>query len=94
VEPVSSSYGTAVDAHAEGSVAAIVHELEHLRRPWSSREDAVMQSAAHFWDVDRHAAKFPYVFESFYLECWLAAFHLRQKMPPRAILRWPARERS
>jgi hypothetical protein len=50
---------------ADRSIAPAIHELENPRRAWAASEDAVMAWAAHFWDVDRHAAKFPYVFESF-----------------------------
>lgn len=66
---------------AERSIAPVIHELERPRRAWSSSEHAVMEWAAHFWDVDRHAARFPYSLERFYFYRWITALHLRQRMP-------------
>ena len=41
-----------------------------------------MRWAAHFWDVDRWSAKFPYVFEEYYFRRWIAACHLYKTVPP------------
>ena len=41
----------------ERSIAPVIEELESPRRPWGSSEDAVMQSAGDFWDVERWPAK-------------------------------------
>jgi hypothetical protein len=70
---------------AERSLAPVIHELERPRRAWSSSERAVMTWAAHFWDIDRHPAKFPYSFEQFYFYRLITALHLRQRIPPA----WP-----
>jgi hypothetical protein len=70
------------DVLADRSMAPVVHELEKPGRAWSSSEGAVMQWAAHFWDVDRHPATFPYVFEQFYFQRWVTACHVRKHMPP------------
>src|SRR5512132_3187917 len=43
----------------ERSIGPVIQELESSRRPLASSQDAVMQWAAHFWDVDRWPAKFP-----------------------------------
>ena len=67
---------------AEHSIGPVVGELEHPRRAWRSSQEAVMQWAAHFWDVNRHPAKFPYSFEQFYFYRWITALHLRQRIPP------------
>jgi hypothetical protein len=48
---------------ADRSIRAVLAEVEDRRRPWSSSATAVMQWAAHFWNVDRLSVKFPYVFE-------------------------------
>jgi hypothetical protein len=45
-----------------------------------------MQWAAHFWDVDRHSAKFPYVFESFLFQRFISACHLRQRVAPALMI--------
>ena len=66
----------------ERSIALVIEELERPRRPWGSSEDAVMQSAGDFWDVERWPAKFLYVFERFLFYRWVAACHLRQRIPP------------
>jgi hypothetical protein len=56
------------------------------RRAWRASEDAVMQRAAHFWDVNRHPAKFPYSFQEFYFYRWIIAVHLREHLPPALIV--------
>jgi hypothetical protein len=66
---------------AERSLGPVVAELQSPRRPWAASEDAVMEWAAHFWDVDRSRVKFPYVFQRFYLQRWIVACHLRQRIP-------------
>lgn len=67
---------------ADASIAPVINELEDRRRAWSSSEDAVMRWAAHFWDVDRWPAKFPYVFEMYYFRRWVTACHLYRRMTP------------
>jgi hypothetical protein len=64
------------------SIAPVLNELDDRRRAWSSSENAVMQWAAHFWDVDRWPAKFPYVFETYYFRRWVAACHLYRRITP------------
>ena len=64
------------------SIGPVIGELERPGRPWASSQDAVMRWAAHFWDVDRWPAKFPYVFEQFLFYRWVTACHLRQRIPP------------
>ena len=49
--------------HAFEMKRPVIEDVESPRRPWASSEDAVMRWAAHFWDVDRRPANFPYVFE-------------------------------
>jgi hypothetical protein len=39
-----------------------------------------------FWDVDRHSAKFPYVFESFLFQRFISACHLRQRLAPALMI--------
>lgn len=63
------------------SIAPVVQELENQRRGWSSSEEQIMRWAAHFWDVDRWPAKFPYVFEQFYFYRLVVACHLYKHMP-------------
>ena len=70
------------------------HELENPHRPWSGSEDAVMQWAAHFWNVDSGQVVFPWNFEEFYFQRWIIACHLRQKMSPALTLSTAARERA
>ena len=40
-----------------------------------------MEWAAHFWDVSRWPAKFPYAFQEFYVRRWIAAC-LYKTIPP------------
>jgi hypothetical protein len=75
----------------ERSIGPVVGELESPGRPWASSQQAVMQWAAHFWDVDRHAAKFPYVFEQFLFARWVTACHRRTGLCDRCSA---ARSRS
>jgi hypothetical protein len=70
------------DVIGQRSIGPAIDDLEEPRRAWSSSEDAVMAWAAHFWDVDRKPAKFPYVFEQFLFYRWITACHLRQRIPP------------
>jgi hypothetical protein len=65
------------------SIAPLIQELENQRRASSHSEEQVMRCAAHFWDVDRWPAKFPYVFEQFYIYRWVVACHLYKHLPPR-----------
>ena len=69
-------------AMQERSIGPVTRELGSPRRPWASSKDAVMRWAAHFWDVDRRPARFRYVFEQFLFYRWVAACHLRQRIPP------------
>ena len=67
---------------AERSIGSVINELQNPSRTWASSEEAVMQWAAHFWDVNRWPARFPYVFEEFYFRRWITASHLYKKIPP------------
>jgi hypothetical protein len=71
------------------SLGPVVYELEQPRRGWASSEDAVMEWAAHFWDVDRWPARFPYVFEEFYFRRWITACHLYKRIPPALTITEP-----
>jgi hypothetical protein len=64
------------------SVGPVVPELANPRRAWSGSEEQVMLWAAHFWDVDRHPARFPYEFEGFLFRRWVTALHLRKTLAP------------
>jgi hypothetical protein len=64
------------------SIAPVINELEDGRRAWSSSETAVMRWTAHFWDVNRWPAKFPYVFETYYFRRLITACHLYRKLTP------------
>jgi hypothetical protein len=64
------------------SIAPVINALDDRRRAWSSSENAVMRSAAHFWDVDRWPAKFPYVFEMYYFLRWVTACRLYRRITP------------
>lgn len=61
---------------ADRSIASLIDELQDPHRAWASSEETVMQWAAHFWDVERWPAKFPYVFEELYFQRWITACHL------------------
>ena len=71
---------------AQRAIAPATSELEKPRRAWSSGEDAVMQWASHFWDVDRRPAKFHYAFEEFYFRRWITACHLYKQIPPSLMI--------
>lgn len=66
------------------SLGPVIAELEQPRRPWSGSEHAILRWAAHFWDVDRWPAQFPYVFDEFYFGRWIRACHLYKRLPPVA----------
>ena len=66
----------------ERPIGPVTRELESPRRQWASSQDAVMRWAAHFWDVDRWPAKFPYVFDQFLFYGWVTAGRLCQRIPP------------
>jgi hypothetical protein len=70
------------DVLANTSIAPVIDELAQPHRAWSSSEDGVMQSAAHFWDVGRWPARFPYVFAEFYFRRWISACHPYKRIPP------------
>ena len=72
----------AQDVLSDVSILPVITELEDRRRAWSSSEHAVMRWAAHFWDVDRWPAKFPYVFETYYFQRWITACHLYKRITP------------
>jgi hypothetical protein len=80
----SSEVGNAMgdDVLANTSIAPIIDELAQPHRAWSSSEDGVMQWAAHFWDVGRWPARFPYVFAEFYFRRWISACRLHKRIPP------------
>ena len=59
------------------SIAPVIDELAQPHRAWSSSEDGVMQCAAHFWDVGRYPATFPYSSSSTPLLC-----HLCKRLTP------------
>lgn len=73
---------TNADVLAKRSIAPVVDEHQRPRRSWSSSEDAVMQWAAHFWDVHRWPVTFPHAFEEFYFRRWITASHPYKKIPP------------
>lgn len=79
-EDVWAALGNAVIA--DQSIAPVIAELATPRRAWSASGRTVMEWAAHFWDVDRWPAKFPYVFEQFYFHRWVVACHLRKHISP------------
>ena len=85
---VSSEVRNAVgdDVLASTSIAPVIDEIEQPHRAWSSSEDGVMQWAAHFWDVGRRPAEFPYVFAEFYFHRWISACHLYQRIPPALMI--------
>jgi hypothetical protein len=70
------------DVLATTSIAPVIDELAQPHRAWSSSENGVMQWAAHFWDVGRWPARFPYVFAEFYFRRWISACHLYKRIPP------------
>jgi len=76
--------GTAV--LADRTIAPVVDELADPRRAWSASETEVMAWAAHFWGVNRYAARFPYVFERSLFNRWIVACHLRKGLAPEAGL--------
>ena len=75
-------FALAQDVLRNVSIAPFITELEDRRRAWSSSEEAVMRWAAHFWDVDRWPAQFPYVFETYYFHRWIGACHLYRRFTP------------
>jgi hypothetical protein len=75
-------HALAHDVLGDVSIGPVIDELERPRRPWSGSENTVMLWAAHFWDVDRWPARFPYVFETYYFHRWTSACHLHKKIPP------------
>jgi hypothetical protein len=76
---------------AERSIGPALGELETPLRAWSSSEEAVMRWALHFWDINRHAARFPDSFEGFYFHRWITALHLRRRMLPALTVSQEAR---
>jgi hypothetical protein len=75
-ESVWRAVGAAV--LGDRTIAPVVDELADPRRAWSASETEVMAWAAHLWDVDRFAARFPYVFERSLFDRWIVACHLRK----------------
>lgn len=73
----------------ERSIAPVLRELETPSQPWSGSEEAVLKWAAHFWDVYRWPAGFPWVFEQFYFYRWIVACHLRKRIPPALTITEP-----
>jgi hypothetical protein len=69
---------------ADSSIAPAIEEREKPRRAWSSSETQVLRWAAHFWDVDRWSARFPYEFEEFYFQRWVDACQLCTQASPIA----------
>jgi len=81
-EPLWRALGAVV--MAERSMVPVLDEIENPRRAWSGSEDEVMAWAAHFWDLRRHPASFPYVLGPAYFERWITALHLRAGFAPAA----------
>lgn len=63
-------------------LAPAVNELEHPRRGWSSWEHAVIEWAAHFWDVDRRPARCPYRVEQHLFHRWMTGCHPYRTIAP------------
>lgn len=70
------------DVLSDLSIAPVITELEHPSRGWSHSEHTILQWAAHFWDVDRWPAKFPYMFDEPNFHRWITACHLYQRRAP------------
>ncbi len=78
--PVWSAFGDLV--LAEVSIAPIIFELDEPSRPWSTSEQAVLEWAAHFWDVGHSDVRFPHVFDSHNFRRWITACHLYRRTMP------------
>jgi hypothetical protein len=66
----------------ERSISPVIGELADPRRAWSGSETEAMEWAAHFWDVNRYPAHFPYRFEEFYFRRWIVACQLHKGLTP------------
>ena len=64
------------------SMAPLIAEMQDPARAWSHSEGAIMEWAAHFWDVNRWPARLPWSFQEFYFQRWITSLHLRKTMPP------------
>jgi hypothetical protein len=73
---VWAHFGAAVMARR--SIGVVAEASEGGQGPSASSEREVMRWAAHFWDVDRCPARFPYVFETFLFRRRATALHLRK----------------
>jgi hypothetical protein len=73
-------------AMAERSMAPVIREIENPRRAWSASETEVMIWAAHFWDLRRNRADFPFAFGDPLFDRWITALHLRKGRAPTARL--------
>ena len=65
------------------SIAPVILELQRPGHAWSASEQAAMEWAACFWDVDRAPARVPYMVEEALFRRWVAALYLRQRLAPR-----------
>lgn len=66
------------------SVGPVIEELEAPTYGWSGGEREVLVWAAHFWDLERYPAHFPYRFDQFNFRRWIVACHLRKGLAPCA----------
>jgi hypothetical protein len=64
------------------SIAPVAVALARGNPGGCGTERAVMSWAAHFWDLRRHHARYPFEFSDFYFRRWMTALHLRHQMPP------------
>ncbi len=64
------------------SIGPVIEELEDPTHGWSGGEREVLVWAAHFWDVDRYPAHFPYRFDRFHFYRWIVACQLRKGLAP------------
>lgn len=76
------------------SAAPVIEELEHPTYGWSGGERELLVWAAHFWDVDRHPAHFPYRFDQFNFHRWIVACQLRKGLAPGTGVVDDARDRQ
>jgi hypothetical protein len=64
------------------SIAPDVQALARANGRGVGSERAVMEWAAHFWEVERHHTRYPCEFGEYYFRRWMTALHLRHRMPP------------
>jgi hypothetical protein len=64
------------------SIGPVVEELEESTYGWSGGEREVLVWAAHFWDLERYPAHFPYRFDRCNFRRWIVACQLRKGFAP------------